>query len=33
MRRYVEPLIEAGVLAYTVPEKPQARNQRIVAKR
>lgn len=30
LRRYVEPLIERGVLAYTVPEKPHARNQKIV---
>lgn len=30
MRRYVEPLIEQGILAYTIPEKPQAHNQRIV---
>ena len=30
LRRYVEPLIEQGVLAYTIPEKPQARNQKIM---
>lgn len=30
LRRYVEPLIERGVLAYTVPEKPHARNQKIM---
>ena len=31
IRRYVEPLIGQGVLAYTVPERPHARNQKIVA--
>ena len=30
LRRYVEPLIERGVLAYTIPEKPHARSQKIV---
>ena len=30
LRRYVEPLIEQGVLAYTIPQKPHARNQKIV---
>ena len=30
LRRYVEPLIERGVLAYTIPEKPHSRNQKIM---
>ena len=30
LRRYVEPLIEQGVLAYTIPEKPHARDQKIM---
>ena len=28
MRRYVQPLLESGKLAMTVPEKPNSRNQR-----
>lgn len=30
IKNYVEPLIEKGVLAYTIPEKPKSRDQRIV---
>ena len=29
-KNYVEPLIEKGILAYTIPEKPRSRDQRIV---
>lgn len=33
IKHYVEPLIKKGVLAYTIPEKPKSRDQRIVAVR
>ena len=31
MNNYVIPLIEAGELKYTIPDKPKSKNQRIVA--
>ena len=31
IHRYVDPLIKQGILAYTIPEKPLARNQKFVA--
>lgn len=30
IKRYVEPLIEKGVLAYTIPDKPKSHDQKIV---
>ena len=31
MKHYVEPLLQSGQLAMTIPEKPKSRNQRYVA--
>ena len=33
MSRYVTPLLEAGRLEMTVPDKPRSRKQRFVAKK